>query len=166
VRSSKASCSCVGIRTQGTKESRTRSRPSQLEMKLFPARGRRRRKYGLLRKAPNQGSPRTTLRCCLLYGRRSQYASGLRYNDPASEMAWVRTDGRRIADDPALLQQGKADIALCHADMLGRQMKRRALAWLSAAMLSFRRIRQRKCVQHMLPPPKGDQIGQMMQRGR
>jgi len=36
---------------------------------------------------------------------------------PASEMAWVRTDGRRIADDPALLQQGKADIALCHADL-------------------------------------------------
>ena len=25
----------------------------------------------------------------------------------APEMAWVRTDGRRIADDPALLQQGK-----------------------------------------------------------
>ena len=35
----------------------------------------------------------------------------------APEMAWVRTDGRRIADDPALLQQGKADIALCHADL-------------------------------------------------
>jgi predicted negative regulator of RcsB-dependent stress response len=32
-------------------------------------------------------------------------------------MAWVRTDGRRITDDPALLQQGKADIALCHADL-------------------------------------------------
>jgi hypothetical protein len=36
---------------------------------------------------------------------------------PAPEMAWVRTDGRRIADDPALLQQGKTDIALCHADL-------------------------------------------------
>jgi predicted negative regulator of RcsB-dependent stress response len=35
----------------------------------------------------------------------------------APEMAWVRTDGRRIADDPALLQQGKTDIALCHADL-------------------------------------------------
>jgi hypothetical protein len=34
-----------------------------------------------------------------------------------SEMAWVRTDGRRIADDPALLQQGRTDIALCHADL-------------------------------------------------
>ena len=35
----------------------------------------------------------------------------------APEMAWVRTDGRRIADDPALLQQGKTDIVLCHADL-------------------------------------------------
>jgi hypothetical protein len=33
------------------------------------------------------------------------------------EMAWVRTDGRRIADDSALLQQGKTDIAVCHADL-------------------------------------------------
>jgi hypothetical protein len=35
----------------------------------------------------------------------------------APEMAWVRTDGRRITDDPALLQQGKTDMALCHADL-------------------------------------------------
>jgi hypothetical protein len=35
----------------------------------------------------------------------------------APEMAWVRTDGRRIAEDPALLQQGKTDIALCHANL-------------------------------------------------
>jgi hypothetical protein len=33
------------------------------------------------------------------------------------EMAWVRTDGRRIADDPALLQQGTIDIAFCHANL-------------------------------------------------
>ena len=33
------------------------------------------------------------------------------------EMAWVRTDGRRIVDDPALLQQGKTDIAFCHANL-------------------------------------------------
>jgi hypothetical protein len=33
------------------------------------------------------------------------------------EMAWVRTDGQRIGDDPALLQQGKSDIAFCHADL-------------------------------------------------
>jgi hypothetical protein len=33
------------------------------------------------------------------------------------EMAWVRTDGKRIADDPALLQQGKTDIAVCQANL-------------------------------------------------
>ena len=38
-------------------------------------------------------------------------------NAASPDMAWVRTDGRRIADDPALLQQGKTDIALCHADL-------------------------------------------------
>jgi hypothetical protein len=32
-------------------------------------------------------------------------------------MAWVRTVGRRIADDPALLQQGKADIAASNANL-------------------------------------------------
>ena len=33
------------------------------------------------------------------------------------EMAWVRTDGRRVADDPALLRQGKSDMATCSADL-------------------------------------------------
>ena len=33
------------------------------------------------------------------------------------QMAWVRTDGRKIADDPALLQQGKSDIAACNANL-------------------------------------------------
>ena len=33
------------------------------------------------------------------------------------EMAWVRTDGRRIVDDLALLHQGKTDIAVCHANL-------------------------------------------------
>jgi hypothetical protein len=32
-------------------------------------------------------------------------------------MAWVRTDGRRIVDDPDLLKQGHADIALCRANL-------------------------------------------------
>ena len=36
---------------------------------------------------------------------------------PSLEMAWVRTDGRKIADDPALLPQGKSDIATCSADL-------------------------------------------------
>lgn len=33
------------------------------------------------------------------------------------EMAWVRTDGRRIMGDPALLQQGQTDIAFCKANL-------------------------------------------------
>jgi hypothetical protein len=35
----------------------------------------------------------------------------------APEMVWVRTDGRRIGDDPVLLQQGKTDIAVCNANL-------------------------------------------------
>jgi hypothetical protein len=33
------------------------------------------------------------------------------------EMAWVRTDGRKIVDDPSLLKQGETDIALCNANL-------------------------------------------------
>jgi hypothetical protein len=33
------------------------------------------------------------------------------------EMALVRTDGRKIADDPGLLRQGKSDITTCSADL-------------------------------------------------
>jgi hypothetical protein len=33
------------------------------------------------------------------------------------EMAWVRTDGKKITDDPTQLQQGKTAIAVCHADL-------------------------------------------------
>jgi hypothetical protein len=33
-------------------------------------------------------------------------------------MAWVRTDGRRILDDPALLSKGETDIALCNANLI------------------------------------------------
>jgi hypothetical protein len=36
---------------------------------------------------------------------------------PSLEMAWVRTDGRKIADDPVLLRQGKSDITTCSADL-------------------------------------------------
>ena len=42
--------------------------------------------------------------------------SGCATTSTIPQMAWVRTDGRRIADDPALLQQGKSDIAVCNAD--------------------------------------------------
>ncbi len=33
------------------------------------------------------------------------------------EMAWVRTDGRRILEDPALLKQGETDVAVCNANL-------------------------------------------------
>ena len=33
------------------------------------------------------------------------------------EKAWVRTDGRKILDDPALLKKGETDIALCNANL-------------------------------------------------
>jgi hypothetical protein len=46
------------------------------------------------------------------------------------EMAWVRTDGRRILDDPALLSKGETDIALCNANPIAaRSMKERVSAW-------------------------------------
>ena len=32
-------------------------------------------------------------------------------------MAWVRTDGRKILDDPALLKKGATDIAVCNANL-------------------------------------------------
>ena len=41
--------------------------------------------------------------------------SGCATNKP--EMAWVRTDGRKILDDPALLKKGETDIALCNANL-------------------------------------------------
>ena len=43
--------------------------------------------------------------------------SGCVTTSTVPEMAWVRTDGRKIADDPALLQQGKSDIAACDANL-------------------------------------------------
>jgi tetratricopeptide (TPR) repeat protein len=69
-------------------------------------------------KAPNQTSPSTTLRFCPLHRRYTQCASGLRNKDSCDPNGLGQNpDGRRITDDPALLQQGKADIALCHADL-------------------------------------------------
>jgi hypothetical protein len=43
--------------------------------------------------------------------------SGCVTTSTVPEMAWLRTDGRKIADDPALLRQGKADIAACNANL-------------------------------------------------
>jgi len=33
------------------------------------------------------------------------------------EMAWVRTDGRRIGNDPDSLKQGRTDVAVCNANL-------------------------------------------------
>ena len=47
------------------------------------------------------------------------------------EMAWVRTDGRKILDDPALLKKGKTDIALVMPILIAvRLMKEGANAWV------------------------------------
>jgi hypothetical protein len=43
--------------------------------------------------------------------------SGCVTTSPVAAMAWVRTDGRKIADDPSLLQQGKSDISSCNANL-------------------------------------------------
>ena len=43
--------------------------------------------------------------------------SGCVTTSTIAEMSWVRTDGRKIADDPALLQQGRTDIATCNANL-------------------------------------------------
>ena len=69
------------------------------------------------RKYPISQHTFIALRFYPLCGRLAQCASGLRNNEVAPEMAWVRTDGRKITDDPALLQQGKTDVTLCHADL-------------------------------------------------
>ena len=77
-------------------------------------------------------------------------------NNAAPEMAWVRTDGRRIADDPALLQQGKTDIILCHADLDAGSANETARTCMAReATLWFRRIRRKTCVRRMLPPLNG-----------
>jgi len=54
---------------------------------------------------------------------------GCATNNP--EMAWVRTDGRKIADDPGLLQQGRTDIALCRADLDTGPVDEKARACMS-----------------------------------
>ena len=65
------------------------------------------------------------------------------------------TDGRKVADDPALLQQGKSDIAACDANLdsgtptvsaRGCDAPRKDTCW-------FKGIRQRTCARHTLPLP-------------
>lgn len=47
-------------------------------------------------------------------------------------MVWVRTDGRRISDDPALLQQGNADVTAIATpiSILEHRQRRHVSAWL------------------------------------
>ena len=82
-------------------------------------------------------------------------------------MAWVRTDGRKITDDPALLQQGKADIALCHADLdagSANETARTCMAQRGYALVQ--KDQAEEYVLRMPPPLKGDQSHQMMPRGK
>ena len=58
---------------------------------------------------------RLNLGCCIVAG--VILLTGCVTTSTVPEMAWVRTDGRKIADDPALLQQGKSDIAACDANL-------------------------------------------------
>ena len=60
-----------------------------------------------------------TQRCSLAYCYIAELIllSGCVTTSTTPEMAWVRTDGRKIADDPALLQQGKSDVAACDANL-------------------------------------------------
>ena len=68
------------------------------------------------------------------------------------EMAWVRTDGQRIVDDPALLQQGKTDIAFCHANLdAGVADEAARQCRLRRDMLSCGKIRRRRREQHTPP---------------
>ena len=68
---------------------------------------------------------------------------------PIAEMAWVRTDGRKIADDPALLQQGRTDIAACNASLiLVHLLMGREGAWRRRDTSLCEEIRQRTCARH------------------
>jgi len=73
--------------------------------------------YAPLPKTPNQASPGLRYASVLCTVTMLNVLPGCVTTTVATQMAWVRTDGHRITDDPALLQQGKADVALCHADL-------------------------------------------------
>ena len=66
-------------------------------------------------RAPRMSERRCGLAYCSIAG--LILLSGCVTTSTVPEMAWVRTDGRKIADDPALLQQGKSDIAACDANL-------------------------------------------------
>jgi hypothetical protein len=70
------------------------------------------------------------------------------------EMSWVRTDGRRIVDDPDLLKQGQTDIALCHANLdTGVVDQGGEIVWPRRATLSCAKTRRSKHEQDMRRQP-------------
>ena len=72
------------------------------------------------------------------------------------EIAWVRTDGRKIADDPVLLQQGKSDIAACDADLDSGPPTASARGCIARRGTCLcKGIRQRTCARHTLPLRNG-----------
>jgi len=80
--------------------------------------------------------------------------SGCVTTSTTPEMAWVRTDGRKIADDPALLQQGRAMLLLATPiSTTDRQLHQRADAWPRRDTSLCAGIRQRTCARHTLQLP-------------
>jgi hypothetical protein len=66
-------------------------------------------------RAPKSRNGRAIWACCLITN--LILLSGCVTTFTLPEQAWVRTDGRKIGDDPELLQQGKGDIAICDANL-------------------------------------------------
>jgi hypothetical protein len=66
-------------------------------------------------KAPQVQNSHVVWACCLATN--LILLSGCVTTSTIPELAWVRTDGRKIGDDPALLQQGKSDIVACDANL-------------------------------------------------
>jgi hypothetical protein len=66
-------------------------------------------------RAPKSRNADAIWACCLIA--KLMLLSGCVTTSTLTELAWVRTDGRKIGDDPALLQQGKSDIAVCDANL-------------------------------------------------
>jgi hypothetical protein len=68
------------------------------------------------------------------------------------EMAWVRTDGRRSPMIRHYCSRGRAILLLAmQISIAERQPHRRAGAWPNRGMCLSEEIKQRTCVQHVLP---------------
>jgi hypothetical protein len=80
---------------------------------------------------PNWAAAWITLRFFPLHGRRAHCPSGLRNHEGCSRNGLGQNRWSIIANDPALLQQGKTDIALCQADLDARSTNETARACMS-----------------------------------